>query len=130
MKSNGLIVLCIIAVIGAALFGDQVIALFVGMSPLESLQVIVKFILHVAVATIVSYVALTAPELFKPWMRTLRRNRRTARRQPAQIRAPREPRMNYKALFHTMLNQQNAPKPRLTQLPTVAPTQDESKLNF
>lgn len=130
MRGGFMIVLCIIAVIGAALFGNQIVALFAGMTPLESLQVIVKFILHVAVATIVSYVALTAPELLKPWMRTLRRKRRTARRQPVQIRAPREARVNYKALFHTMLNQQNAPKPRLTQLPTVASTQDESKLNF
>lgn len=133
MKGSLLIVLGIVAVIGGALFGDQVMALFAGMSPLEMLRMIVTFVLHVAVATILSFVAFTAPELLKPWMRTLRRKRRAARRgEPVKATMPRAPKMNYAALASWLLNRQNtqsAPRTR-QQPPTISPSDDENHLNF
>lgn len=129
MNGSLLIVLGIIVVIGAALFGDQVIALFAGMTPLESLRMIVTFILHVAVATILSYAALTAPELLKPWLKTLRRKRRGTHRGASQPAAPRTPRMNYSALANWLLKQQSQPKQR-QQPPMVSTGDDDNRLNF
>lgn len=73
-------ILTLIALAATALFWKQVWSLFIGMSVLESLEMIVQFILHVAVGTIVVYGAATAPELIKPWMRSFRRKQRQARR--------------------------------------------------
>lgn len=73
-------ILSLIALAAAALFWQQVWSIFTGMTVLESLEMIVQFILHVAVGTIVVYGAATAPELIKPWMRALRQKRRAQRR--------------------------------------------------
>lgn len=138
MKGNLLIGLVIVAVVGGALFGDQVLALFAGMTALEALRTIVTFILHVAVATIASWAAFTLPELLKPWRRALRKKRRLARRQPTQVAAPRAPRMNYAALLRLLLTQGNLPKAR-GPLPYPSPfskaengegKEDRTHLNF
>ena len=47
---------------------------------LESLKQIVTFILHVAVATIAAYAAMTLPEFIKPWMRAFKVRQRQMRR--------------------------------------------------
>lgn len=134
MKGSLLIVLCILAVIGAALFGDQVMALFAGMTPLEALRTIVTFVLHVAVATIFATLALGLPTLIEPWVRMLKQKRRAARRrEPAQAATPRAPRMNYAALANWLLNRQNAQNtPRTRPQPpiTSASRDDETHLNF
>jgi hypothetical protein len=77
---NFMIVLGVVVVIAAALFWREVLALFAGMSPLEAMQQIVTFILHVAVATIAAYAVMTVPEFLKPWMQTFRFRQRQARR--------------------------------------------------
>jgi len=77
---NFMIVLGVIVVIAAALFWREVLALFAGMSPLEAMQQIVTFILHVAVATIAAYAVMTVPEFLKPWLQTFRFRQRQARR--------------------------------------------------
>lgn len=76
----GLIVLTFIAAIGGLVFHDQVAGLFAGMTPLEALETIVTFVLHVAVTTIAAYVAYTLPEIAKPWVKTFRWKRRAERR--------------------------------------------------
>ena len=80
MKKEHLIFLGVLLVIGVILFFDQVLALFQGMSPLEAMQKIFSFILHVVVVTILSYVAFTLPEIVKPWLRMVRRRGRAHRR--------------------------------------------------
>jgi hypothetical protein len=77
---NFVIVLGVIVVAAAALFWREVLGLFAGMSPLEAMQQIVTFILHVAVATIAAYAVMTVPELLKPWIQTFRSRQRQARR--------------------------------------------------
>ncbi len=77
---NFVIVLGVIVVVAAALFWREVLGLFAGMSPLEAMQQIVTFILHVAVATIAAYAVMTVPELLKPWIQTFRSRQRQARR--------------------------------------------------
>lgn len=131
MKNSLLIVLGIVAVIGAALFGDQVLALFAGMSPLEALRMIVTFILQAAVATIAATIALGLPTWMKPWIRMLRRKRRAARgRESVRAVTPRAPRMNYAALLRGLLTQQNAPRTRPQPPMISASHDDESHLNF
>lgn len=73
-------ILSLIALAATVLFWQQVWAIFAGMTVLESLEMIVQFILHVAVGTIVVYGVTTAPELIRPWMRALRQKRRAQRR--------------------------------------------------
>jgi hypothetical protein len=77
---NFMIVLGVIVVIAVALFWREVLGLFAGMSPLEAMQQIVTFILHVAVATIAAYAVMTVPEFIKPWIGTFRSRQRQARR--------------------------------------------------
>ena len=77
---NFVILLSVIVVIAAALFWREVAGIFAGMSPLEAMRQIVTFILHVAVATILAYAAMTIPEFIKPWLRTFRFRQRQARR--------------------------------------------------
>ncbi len=86
MDKKGLMILSVIVlVIGAGIFGDQVSAIFHGMTPMESLKFIVTFILHVSVGTIAAYVAYTLPEIVKPWMRVLKRRRKAdGRRRKAE----------------------------------------------
>jgi len=47
---------------------------------LESLSMILQFVLHVTVATIAGYVIFGLPEIIKPWLRMLRQKRRAVRR--------------------------------------------------
>lgn len=89
-RKDFMIVLVIIVLIGAILFYDQILAIFQDMSPMEAMKFIVSFVLHVAVATIVSYIAYTLPEFVKPWMKMMRTNRRRGRRQPTQQKQPRQ----------------------------------------
>ncbi len=77
---NFVILLSVIVVIAAALFWREVTGIFAGMSPLEAMRQIVTFILHVAVATILAYAAMTVPEFIKPWLRTFKFRQRQARR--------------------------------------------------
>jgi Sec-independent protein translocase protein TatA len=76
---QALLILSLIALAAAALFWQQVWAIFDGMTVLESLEMIVQYILHVTVVTILMWGVTTLPELIKPWMRALRQKRRAQR---------------------------------------------------
>jgi hypothetical protein len=80
MNKKIMIALGFIVLIGAALFYDQIWAVFSGMSVMESMKFIVTFILHVTVGTICAYVLFGLPEIIKPWVRLLRQKRKTARK--------------------------------------------------
>ena len=80
MKKNTMIALGFILLIGAALFYDQIWAVFSGMSVMESMKFIATFILHVTVGTICAYVLFGLPEIIKPWVRLLRQKRKMARK--------------------------------------------------
>ncbi len=71
MNKPLMVFILIALVIGGALYADQILALFHGMSVLESLQFIWQFVLHVAVITILVYVIQTLPEFVKPWSKAL-----------------------------------------------------------
>ncbi len=71
MNKPLMIFILIALVVGGALYADQILALFHGMSVLESLQFIWQFVLHVAVITIVVYLLQTLPEFVKPWSKVL-----------------------------------------------------------
>jgi len=80
MKREYAVFISIVLVAGAALFYDQILAIFGGMSVIESMKFIVTFLLHVTVGTICAYVLFGLPEIIKPWMRMLRQKRKTARK--------------------------------------------------
>lgn len=80
MNKPLMIFIMIALVIGAGLFSDQIAAIFHGMTPLQSLQFIWQFVLHVAVITIAVYVLQTLPEILKPWSKALGLRWRQARR--------------------------------------------------
>lgn len=124
MKGGLLIFLGIVMVIGAALFGDQVMALFAGMTPLEAMRMIVTFVLHVAVAKIISYAAFTAPELLKPWLRTFRRKRRQARRGslPSKL-VTKMPKVSHMDVMRWLMTHNSAGS-RPQKPPVIQPTDD------
>ena len=78
-----------VLLVGALIFWRDVIALFAGMTPLEALQQIANYLLHVTVVTVCVWAATTLPELVKPWVRMLRkagRRRHKAGFQGVQVR--------------------------------------------
>jgi len=72
MNKKLLIIISLVLLIGSALFYDQVLAAFNGMTPLESLQFLANYILHATVATIVGIVLVGLPKIMKPWINALR----------------------------------------------------------
>jgi len=130
-KQEFLILLVIVLVIGGIFFFDQVLAVFQGMSVLEAMQFIVQFVLHVAVVTILSYVAYTLPEIVKPWLKAFRSRRRRARRQPTQKQShtatPKGRLTNAQIMQLLMMSQQSGrTKARVTE----EQSQDSIPLDF
>ena len=123
-----MIVLSLIALAAAALFWKQVWGVFAGMTVLQSLEMIVQFILHVAVGTIVVYGVATAPELIKPWMRALRQKQR-AQRRGRMIVQTKEPVSKPRRLSTMELLQLMAPEKKIQQTPS-APPDDRTELRF
>lgn len=78
MKKEILIFFGLIAVAGLAMFFDDVMAYFNGMTPLEAIKQIFTFVLHVTVGTVCGYVVFGLPAIAKPWMQMLRRKRRAS----------------------------------------------------
>lgn len=111
-------ILSVILLIACALFWKDVWSIFVGMSVLESMTMIVNFILHVVVATIIGYVAMTLPEFIKPWMRAFRWKQRNTRRgrgrQTMQTYAPtqKQPKLSVSQLLSVL-----APNKKITKEP-------------
>jgi hypothetical protein len=121
-------ILSLIALAAAALFWQQVWSIFAGMTVLESLEMIVQFILHVAVGTIVVYGVATAPELIKPWMRAFRRKQRQSRRARVihvQSTAPKPKRLTATELLSVL-----APDKKIQRAPTLPRADDHPDLNF
>lgn len=61
-----LFVLIVLAIIAALVFYDQVLDAFRGMTILESIKVIVQFVIHVAVATILTWGLYMVVEILEP----------------------------------------------------------------
>lgn len=125
------IVLSLIGAAAAALFWKQVLAIFIGMTVLESLEMIVQFVLHVAVATVIAYGVMTLPEFIKPYWKLFRWKqraaRRGARRQVIHEAAPRtkQPRLTVQQLLSVL-----APERTIHKEPTQPPAQDDISLRF
>ena len=93
MNKHILIILLFVLGIGAAFYADDILAVFHGMGPLEALEFMLNYVLHVAVVTIVAYTAFGLPKLVQPWLRMLSRKRKAMRRGELPSRAPSKPRM-------------------------------------
>jgi len=105
MNKPTLIFLLFVLAIGSLTFADQIAAVFDGMTPLEALNFIVTFILHVAVATIAAWVVFGLPEIVKPWLRMFRRTPAHRRRSAPQAAAPRGARLNKDQVLMWMASQ-------------------------
>lgn len=82
------LMLVFLLVICVGLFWNMIIDLFRTMTPLEAMQRITTFVLHVIVASIFGYVAYTVNELVQSWIRTFHHKQRIARK---SARRPRQP---------------------------------------
>jgi len=127
MNKNFVIGIGIVLVIGTALFFDQVLALFAGLSPIEALRQIWTFVLHVTVGTICAYVAFGLPALIKPWMRMFRQKRRDLRRGRAGQAVLRSPKLDVNRLLAQLYVKQQTGQ---SAKPTPRPLDDSIKLDF
>ncbi len=85
-----ILILSLIALAAVGVFWQQVWGVFAGMSVLAALEMIVQYILHVAVWTIAAGVLFGLPAIVKPWLRMFRRKQRDQRRGRVVVQ-PREP---------------------------------------
>ncbi len=90
---NLMIFLTSVLLIACVLFWRQVWGIFAGMSVLESLSMIVQFVLHAAVATIIGYAAMILPEYLLPWLKAFRWKRSVKRRTAVERHAVSAPAM-------------------------------------
>lgn len=135
MKRSELIILLgLVLVVAAVLFWDQVKDIFAGMTPLEAMQTVVQYILHVVVITIFGYVIFGLPAILKPWLKMLRRSPRRWRSGPnAQWqKAPRMPKLTAEQRTLLLLQQlQNGRMPRQATPPSSTQQNENSlDLNF
>ena len=110
------------AVIGGLVFRDQVLALFAGMTVMESLAYITQFVLHVVVVTIAVYVATTLPELVKPWMKALKQKRHAVK---VIQTAPKQKPMTAEQLMMAYLKSQLPKRPNQPATPS-----DDARIEF
>ncbi len=123
-----LTILTLIALAAAALFWKQVLGIFAGMSVLESLDMIVTYLLHIAVGTIAAVMVFGIPKIVMPWYRMFRRKQRFMRR-GRLVAHPKEPvfkprRMTVEQLLGVLAPNQNIQKT------TVQPQEDRVDLKF
>jgi hypothetical protein len=115
--------LTFIFIAGCALFWREVWGIFAGKSPLEALDMIGQFLLHVGMLTIVGFLVTTIPAFIKPWLKVARLNGRrrlkSVRRQPQQVEARMAmPKMNKNQMIEWLVSQQvlkSNPSPRSPQ---------------
>jgi hypothetical protein len=94
-------------VAGAALFPNQIVAQFRGMSPLEAMKTIVTFVLHVAVATIAAYVMYTLPEILGPTIKMLKnKSARIQTGRQIDMQKTKTPRLNTDQMLRLYIAQQ------------------------
>lgn len=124
-----LIVLIFIAAIGGLVFGDQVRAVFQGMTALGAIDFIMMFVLKAAVLAILSWCVYHLPKMVRPWLRlrqqAFRQKRRNAAPVPSTLRAPR---LTKDALLLWMAGQLQRASP--SKATTEAPAPDEARLRF
>jgi len=137
MKKDLLALCAVVLIVGAVLFYDQIINIFRGMSPLEAMQTIWTFVLHIAVGTIFAYVIFGLPEIVKPWLKTMRRrwkngpNARWKNNQQPQTNV-RMPRLTAEQKFLLLLAKMNngqRPPAQMNRTQRVEPPQ-ESQIDF
>jgi hypothetical protein len=80
MNNPFVIFLSIVLIVSGSLFYDQVLAIFRAMTPLEAMQQIATFVLHVIVVTILGYVAITVNHIVRPWVRMFQQKQRTVQK--------------------------------------------------
>jgi hypothetical protein len=133
MKREVMIVLGLVLVAAAVLFWDQIMSAFAGMTPLEAMQTIVQYILHVTVITIFGFLIFGLPEIVKPWIEMLKRAPKRWRSGPnAQWqKAPRMPKLTAEQRTLLLLQQlQNGRTPRQTTPPSNMYEKDEQPLDL
>lgn len=133
MKREVMIVLGLVLVAAAVLFWDQIMSAFAGMTPLEAMQTIVQYILHVTVITIFGFLIFGLPEIVKPWIKMLKRAPKRWRSGPnAQWqKAPRMPKLTAEQRTLLLLQQlQNGRMPRQTTPPSNMHEKDEQPLDL
>jgi len=132
-RNEIMIVLGLVLVVAAVLFWDQVMATFAGMTPLEAMQTIVQYILHVTVITIFGFLIFGLPEIVKPWIKMLKRSPRRWRSGPnAQWqKAPRMPKLTAEQRTLLLLQQlQNGRMPKQATPPSGTQGQNENPLDL
>ena len=105
--------LILLLMIAAVLFWRQVWGLFAGMTVLDAMGTIVKFMLHVTVATLAGYAVMLIPGYVTPWLKAFRWKQRTARRarrhRQADVPVMKAPRLNLNSLVMSFLAKQLTP---------------------
>ena len=116
---------------GAALYWQEIAALFAGMTPVEILKQIASFALHVAWITILGFLATTLPKMVKPWLRALKREGyhkiRTARRTPVVMRTQKPESLSVRQLTAVLAKQAGV---RQVSESASQPTPPEIKLDM
>lgn len=126
-RSEIMIVLGLVLVVAAVLFWDQVMAIFAGMTPLEAMQTIVQYVLHVTVITIFGFLIFGLPEIARPWIKMLKRTPKRWRSGPNAKweKTPRMPKLTAEQRTLLLLQQlQNGRMPRRS-----LPTNDSNSQN-
>lgn len=130
MKNFIILASCIL-VIAAALFYDQVLAVFSGMTTLEALKFIATFILHVVTTTICGYIFIALPEIIKPWLRMHKKTSKAKTRLPLQIKTSKPKRMSTNQILQTLLAKQIGLDTHRSNVTTTAsPEEHQIKLDF
>jgi hypothetical protein len=124
-----MIILSLLAMAAAALFWEQVWGIFAGMTVLESLDMIVTYILHVAVGTITAVVVFGIPKIVTPWLRMFQRKQRDMRRGRIVVQ-PKAPAFKQNRLTVDQLLRLIAPGKNIQKVPTQQPVQDDIDLRF
>ncbi len=135
MLKSFTVVLVILLIIGAALFWNQIVDVFQSMSPLEALQVITTYLLHIAVGTICVVIIAGVPQILGPWLKTFRWKQRQARRSPAPARTvqhvPGPRRLNTDQLFKLyLLRQLQPPTHHTPSLPPPSSAESEHRIHW
>ena len=130
VKKDFVPVLAVILVVGAILFHEQVLAIFRGMSPLDAMQFIMKFVLHATVVTVLSYIVLSIPKMARPFFRMLRgRHRHRRERYTHQMKTARvkSPHISNEQIIQLL--RQHGGRSRPEPIANIQPSHDE-KLDF
>lgn len=106
--------LILVLIGGAAVFWQDIAAVFAGMSPLDALKTIATYLLHLAVGTVAAVVIFGLPKIIQPWVRYFKRHQRSKWRGGPnaqwQPKHPRMPRLTAEQKFWLMMARANQNK--------------------